>query len=72
MMKCPECQFENPDNTRFCAKCAAPLHSSGDISVSPAKASETPAEELARGTIFAGKEVKKKSMIGTTIPSRDS
>jgi serine/threonine-protein kinase len=60
MMKCPECQFENPDNTRFCAKCAAPLHSSGDISVSPAKASETPAEELARGTIFAGREVKKK------------
>ena len=54
-MKCTECKFENPDNTRFCAKCAAPLHPSGDISVSPAKASETPAEELARGTIFAGR-----------------
>jgi serine/threonine protein kinase/tetratricopeptide (TPR) repeat protein len=24
-MKCPSCQFENPDNTRFCGNCATPL-----------------------------------------------
>jgi serine/threonine protein kinase/tetratricopeptide (TPR) repeat protein len=24
-MKCPSCDFENPDNTRFCGNCAAPL-----------------------------------------------
>ena len=24
-MKCPNCQFENPDNTRFCGNCATPL-----------------------------------------------
>ena len=24
-MKCPSCDFENPDNTRFCGNCATPL-----------------------------------------------
>jgi predicted amidophosphoribosyltransferase len=24
-MKCPECQFENPDESVFCGKCGLPL-----------------------------------------------
>jgi len=24
-MKCPSCQFENPDDAKFCGKCAAKL-----------------------------------------------
>ena len=54
-MKCPECQFENPGNTRFCAKCAAPLHPDGKVPSSPAKASETPPDGLARGNTFASR-----------------
>ena len=24
-MKCPKCQFENPDNAKFCIECASPM-----------------------------------------------
>ena len=24
-MKCPKCQFENPDNAKFCIECARPM-----------------------------------------------
>jgi len=30
-MKCPNCHFENPTDTRFCGNCAAPLHLSEEI-----------------------------------------
>ncbi|MGZ5480030.1 MAG: zinc-ribbon domain-containing protein, partial [Candidatus Aminicenantales bacterium] len=26
-MRCPHCQFENPDTSRFCGNCAALLRS---------------------------------------------
>ena len=51
-MKCPKCKFDNPDNTRFCSKCAAPLHSSEKTPVSRTKTLRTPVEELNRGTTF--------------------
>ncbi len=28
--ECPKCQFENPDNTNYCGKCATRLHSGED------------------------------------------
>jgi hypothetical protein len=24
-MKCPKCQFENPDDAKFCVECASPM-----------------------------------------------
>jgi len=24
-MKCPKCEFENPDNAKFCIECASPM-----------------------------------------------
>jgi serine/threonine protein kinase/predicted Zn-dependent protease len=54
-IKCPKCHFENPDNTVYCGKCAAPLSSSKDISSLPTKTIETPATELTRGTTFASR-----------------
>ena len=30
-MECPKCHFENPDDSRFCGKCAAPLPSKEDV-----------------------------------------
>jgi len=52
-MKCPKCHFENPPDTNFCGKCATPLPSLEEISVSHTKTLETPIKELTRGTTFA-------------------
>jgi serine/threonine protein kinase/predicted Zn-dependent protease len=54
-VKCPKCHFENPDDTLYCGKCAAPLTSSEDISALPTKTIETPSEKLSRGTTFASR-----------------
>jgi serine/threonine protein kinase/Tfp pilus assembly protein PilF len=32
-IKCPKCEFENPDTAKFCSECAAPLKPSKDVSV---------------------------------------
>ena len=51
-MKCSRCGFENPSDTRFCGRCAAPLASEGV----PPVLTETliaPIRELETGTTFA-------------------
>jgi len=53
-IKCPKCQYENPADTLYCGKCAIRLDSSPP-EPSPTLTLETPAEELVRGTIFAGR-----------------
>ena len=50
-IECPKCHFDNPDDTVYCGRCAAPLPSSGEVSVT--KTLETPVEGLKRGTTFA-------------------
>jgi serine/threonine-protein kinase len=52
-MKCPKCHFDNPDDTLYCGKCAAPLKPSEEIAGSPTQTLETPMETLKRGTTFA-------------------
>ena len=52
-MKCPKCQFDNPEDTRFCGNCAAPLRSSEEIPPSKTKTLHTPIRELTRGSTFA-------------------
>jgi len=54
-MECPKCHFENPDNSSFCSKCAAPLPSLEEISASPTKTLEKAPDELTRGTTFAAR-----------------
>jgi len=55
-IKCPKCQTDNPSDSKFCRECATPLPSFRDIDFSQTKTLETPkAEELPRGTIFAGR-----------------
>jgi len=51
--KCPKCQYDNPDNTVYCGKCAASLPSPGQAEVT--KTIEAPKEELTRGTTFANR-----------------
>ncbi len=50
---CPKCEFDNPDGTRFCGNCAAPLHAGEDAKPSFTRTLETPVDELRRGTLFA-------------------
>jgi len=53
-MKCPKCEFENPDNTSFCGHCASPLPKE---SVHPpvTKTLQVPTNQLVQGSVFAGK-----------------
>ncbi len=41
-MKCPKCQFENPENTSFCGKCGTNF----DAEIDPTKTLEAPTEAL--------------------------
>jgi len=52
--KCPKCDFENPDTVKFCGDCGTqliPLKEFPEVT----KTLETPAQELTRGTEFAGR-----------------
>jgi serine/threonine protein kinase len=53
-MKCPRCQFDNPSETNYCAKCGLPLFQKGDeAAFGPTLTLETPALSLERGGTFA-------------------
>jgi serine/threonine protein kinase len=52
-IKCPQCHFDNSDDTIYCGKCAALLKPSEEIPASPTQTLETPMETLKRGTTFA-------------------
>jgi serine/threonine protein kinase len=52
---CTNCQFENPDGTRFCGNCASSLTPPPEDSVAPTATMETPFEGLTRGATFAGR-----------------
>jgi len=52
-IKCPKCHHDNPADTLFCGKCATKLDTSAEPS--PTLTLETSAEELTRGTLFAGR-----------------
>jgi len=54
-MKCPKCQSDNPDTSRFCGECGTQIPPAEEISVSTTKTLETPKEELTTGSTFAGR-----------------
>ncbi len=54
-IKCPKCQTENPDNSRFCADCGTQLLPAEEVSISHTKTLQTPVKELTQGTTFAGR-----------------
>ncbi len=53
-MKCPKCDFENPDNTRFCGNCAASLTSEVMVP-QPTKTLQVSVNQMVQGSIFAEK-----------------
>ena len=54
-MKCPQCQHENPEDSRFCGSCATPLPVLSDAYLSRTKTLQTPLVELSRGSVLAGR-----------------
>ncbi len=54
-MECPKCHFENPEDSRFCGKCAIPLPSPEEILPAPTKTLERTLDALARGTTFSSR-----------------
>ncbi|HCS48005.1 MAG TPA: serine/threonine protein kinase, partial [Candidatus Aminicenantes bacterium] len=52
-MKCPRCQNDNPEGTRFCGRCGRELAGSGDTAASGTATFQTPSRGLERGTTFA-------------------
>jgi len=53
-MKCPKCDFENPDTVKFCGECGTQLLPSVEAP-EVTKTLETPTHDLTRGAKFAGR-----------------
>jgi len=52
-MKCSKCQFENPENTKFCGNCAAPLSIPDETLEAPTETLVTPVPDITRGNILS-------------------
>jgi serine/threonine protein kinase len=52
-MKCPRCDNENPEGTRFCGRCGRELPAAGDTVAAGTMTFQTPSKGLTRGTTFA-------------------
>jgi len=54
-IKCPECSADNTSDSQFCKKCAAPLPSQKQISISHTKTAKKPAKEPAKKSASIGR-----------------
>jgi eukaryotic-like serine/threonine-protein kinase len=54
-MKCPKCHGDNPDTSRFCSHCAAPLIQRSQLPSEPTITLESPAYALSKGSLVVGK-----------------
>ncbi len=54
-IKCPQCQVENPSDSKYCKECATALPHPPSSSGPPTRTLDTPREELTTGTLFASR-----------------
>ncbi|NIM98827.1 MAG: protein kinase, partial [candidate division Zixibacteria bacterium] len=54
-VQCPQCQFDNPEDTRYCGNCAAPLKPDKDIPAPHTKTLHMPIREFAKGSTVASR-----------------
>jgi len=54
-MKCPRCHFENPPDSRYCSRCAAPLAPDGEEFFKKTETLRPAKDALEVGSLFAGK-----------------
>ncbi len=54
-MKCPKCNLDNPDDSKFCKDCGTNIISAEEAQPSITKTIETHREELTTGSSFAGR-----------------
>ncbi len=54
-MKCPSCQSEVSEDSRFCSKCGSAVHLAAEGEVSFTKTLTTPRPAIASGSLLAGK-----------------
>jgi tetratricopeptide (TPR) repeat protein len=54
-MRCPKCDQENPEAKSYCADCGTQLTPAARPQASFTRTLETTADELVRGTVFAGR-----------------
>jgi serine/threonine protein kinase len=52
-MKCPKCHFENPENTKFCGNCAAPLLIPDETLEGHTETLVTPIPDITRGSVLS-------------------
>jgi len=54
-VKCPKCQTENAETSRFCADCGTQLGTAREISAFQTETLQTSLKELSTGSTFAGR-----------------
>ena len=53
MLECPNCHFENPENTKFCGNCATPLPISEETVEAPTETIEATISILRTGSVLS-------------------